>query len=577
MKFAYKEALEEGSDTVLSFFFNARGDDLKRSVVGMHRALLFQLLTAIPALLKAFDNSTHENKLEVVLEDVKEQKGNINWDLEVLRSLLQDAIHKLGEERLVCFIDALDECAEDEVEEMMEYFEDLGASAVETKTRLRVCFSSRHYPHIDITYGLKLTLESQQGHEKDISLYIEKKLKVGKSESSVEIRSKMQIKSGGVFMWVVLVVATLNKEYKNGRIFAVKKRLDIIPIALSDLFREIVSRDQRNLQDMKLGVQWILFARHPLKLEEYYFAVVSGLNPEELDEWNEEELSKDDMYRFLLSSCKGLAEVTKDTNPTVQFIHESVREFFFKDGRQELWPDLEGNFECASHDQLKKCCCAWVQSPYGTQTSNATRLLTKESTVKFPFLGYATQSVLWHANAAAGEVSQQSFLATFDLRAWIHLSNLFQTSQARQLTTNASLVYILAENNYANLIGTTLRLDPRIHIEGERHGYPLFAAAVNGNQEAASALLQVGDSNINQNISTELLYGRDYRTFNGQTPLQWAMHYNRVGLANHLIYSEEVKRNLSGSSGKEVLFWAAENGFTDIVRMILSIMKHHCT
>ncbi|KAF4945998.1 hypothetical protein FGADI_11501 [Fusarium gaditjirri] len=577
MNFAYEEALKDKSNTVLSFFFNARGDDLERSVVGMHRTLLFQLLTAIPALLEVFDNSTHEDKLQVLLEELKEQKRDIHWDVEVLRSLLQDAVQKLGEGRLVCFIDALDECAEDEVEEMVEYFEDLGASAVETKTRLRICFSSRHYPHIDIKYGLKLVLELQQGHEKDISLYIQQKLKIGKSESSAAIRSKMQVKSGGVFMWVVLVVGILNEEYKNGRIFAVKKRLEILPTKLSDLFKEIISRDQKNLQDMKLCIQWILFARRPLKLEEYYFAVVSALNPEELSEWDEEEISRDDMYRFLLSSSKGLAEITKDATPTVQFIHESVREFFFKDGQQELWPDLKENFECASHDQLKRCCYAWIQldlwaeAPYSTQHSNATKSLTRASRANFPFLDYATQSVLWHANAAAGEMSQQSFLETFNLGAWIHLSNLVQTSQARQLTAKASMIYILAENNYTNLIETTLRLDPRIHIEGERHGYPLFAAAVNGHQEAVSALLRGADTSIKQNTSSELLYGRDFRSFDGQTPLQWAIQFNRVGLAKHLIHSEEVKRNLSDGSGKEVLFWAAENGFTEIVRMMLSI------
>jgi hypothetical protein len=188
---------------------------------------------------------------------------------------------------------------------------------------------------------------------------------------------------------------------------------------------------------MKLCIQWIIFARRPLKLEEYYFAVVSGLNPDELYEWDEEEISRNDMYRFLLSSSKGLAEVTKDTTPTVQFIHESVREFFFKDGLQELWPDLKETFEYASHDQLKRCCYAWIRvelwatEPFSTQQPNATRSLGDISRAKFPFLDYATQSVLWHANAAARETSQKSFLVTFNLRTWIHLSNLFQTSQSR--------------------------------------------------------------------------------------------------------------------------------------------------
>ncbi|KAF5574279.1 Pfs NACHT ankyrin domain-containing protein [Fusarium pseudoanthophilum] len=577
MNFAYKEALKNKSDTVLSFFFNARGDDLERSVVGMHRTLLFQLLTAMPALLEVFDDSTHEDKLEVLLENLKEQKRVIRWDVEVLQSLLQDAVRKLGQGRLVCFIDALDECAEDEVEEMVAYFEELGAFAVEAKTQLRVCFSSRHYPLIDIKYGLKLVLELQRGHKEDISLYIQQKLNIGKSERSAGLRSQMQVKSEGVFMWVVLVVGILNAEYKNGRIFAVKRRLDVIPTKLSDLFREIISRDRRNLQDMKLCVQWILFARRPLKLEEYYFAVVSGLNPEELHDWDEEEISRDDMYRFLLSSSKGLAEITKDITPTVQFIHESVREFFFEDGLQELWPDLRESFECTSHDQLKRCCYAWIQldlwakAPYGTQHSNSTISPTHISRAKFPFIDYATRSTLWHANAAASQISQQSFLTTFNLRAWIHLSNRLQVSPTRHLTTNASLVYILAENNYVNLIETTLRFNPRIHIEGERYGYPLFAAAVNGHQEAVSALLQGANPDISNRISTELLYGRDFRSFNGQTPLQWAMQFNRVGLAKHLIHSQEVKRTLSGGIGKEVLFWAVENGHTDIVRMMMSI------
>ncbi|KAF5678647.1 nacht ankyrin domain-containing protein [Fusarium circinatum] len=563
MNFAYKEALKNKSDTVLSFFFNARGDDLERSVVGMHRTLLFQLLDAIPALLEVFDDSTHEDKLEVLLEDLKEQKRDIHWDIEVLQSLLQDAVRKLGQGRLVCFIDALDECAEDEVEDMVGYFEDLGAFAVETKTRLRVCFSSRHYPLIDIKYGLKLVLELQRGHKDDISLYIQQRLNIGKSERAAGIRSQIQVKSGGVFMWVVLVVGMLNTEYKNGRIFAVKRRLDVIPTKLNDLFKEIISRDRRNLQDMRLCIQWILFARRPLKLEEYYFAVVSGLNLDELDEWDEQEISRDDMYRFLLSSSKGLAEITKDTTPT--------------DGLQELWPDLQESFECTSHDQLKGCCYAWIQldlwakAPYGPQHSNSAKSFTHIPRAKFPFLDYATQSSLWHANATASKISQQSFLTTFNLRAWIHLSNRLETSPARQLTPNASLIYILAENNYANLIETTLRFDPRIHIEGERFGYPLFAAAVKGHEEAASALLRGASPDISNSISTELLYGRDFRSFNGQTPLQWALQFNRVGLAKHLIRSEEVKRNLSGDSGEEVLFWAAENGHTEVLRMMMSI------
>ncbi|KAF5024639.1 hypothetical protein F66182_3261 [Fusarium sp. NRRL 66182] len=581
MNFAHKQESVDKSHTVISFFFNARGDDLERSVIGMYRALLFQLLHAIPSLLKVFDSLEHEDKLAKLWDDVKKQKGDAQWDLEVLQSLLRSAVEDLGQGSLTCFIDALDECAEDEVEEMVEYFEHLGACAVSNKTRLRICFSSRHYPHIDIQHGRKLVLELQQGHEQDIAAYIQNKLKVGKNKTSDEIRSKMQKKAGGIFMWVVLVVSILNTEYKNGRIFAVKKRLDAIPTELSLLFKEILFRDQKNLQDMKLCIQWILFARRPLELEEYYFAVVSGLYPEDLREWDSEEPNRDDMYKFLLSSSKGLAEITKGATQTVQFIHESVREFFLKDGLRELWPDLKEDFECMSHDQLKRCCHnytqldVWARMPSHTElpqhVSDAARYLVRTPSDKFPFLNYATRQVLYHADVAAKEVSQQRFLAAFDLGAWINLDNLLKLSQARRHTPNASLVYILAEHNYARLIESALFLDPRINIEGEQYGYPLFAALANGHQDAVRALFQETGVIPERSISSQLIYGHDSRAFSGQTPLQWAMQYQHVPLVGRLISSEELSDSLTGKSGGEVLSWAAYTRNTEILEAMLAV------
>ncbi|KAF4966892.1 hypothetical protein FSARC_5505 [Fusarium sarcochroum] len=579
MNFAYGQASEDKSHTVISFFFNARGSDLEQSVIGMHRALLFQLLNAIPNLLKVFDSSKHEKELNILWKDLKQQKTHAPWSVEILRSLLRVAVEKLGERRLTCFIDALDECAEDEVEGMVEYFEGLGVSAVAKGTHFRICFSSRHYPHVDIQHGLKLVLELQQGHGNDIALYIQQKLKMGRNKTSNEIRRKMQTKAGGIFMWVVLVVGILNMEYKSGRIFAVRKRLDTIPTELSDLFKEILSRDQKNLEDLKLCIQWILFARRPLELEEYYFAVVSGLNHEELSEWIKDELSQDDMHRFLLSSSKGLAEVTNGTTQTVQFIHESVREFFLKNGLQELWPDLKGDFECFSHDQLKNCCYtyiqlnAWACIPPTTEgplaPSNGVTYLHRKSPEKAPFLDYAIQHVLYHANAAASEISQEHFLSLFNLRAWINIDNLLQRSLAH--TPDASLIYLLAEKNYERLIASAQRLDPRIMIPGERYGYPLFVALANGHRKAVDALLQETSVDLENRSSTYLPYGQDFASFGYQSPLQWAMKCGHVLFAERLISSTEFRGNLPSYEAIGWLFKASERGSTDIVKSMLAV------
>ncbi|KAL2880837.1 hypothetical protein SGCOL_003864 [Colletotrichum sp. CLE4] len=277
----------------------------------MYRSLLHQLLERIP-------------DLQFLLDTDDDQQETAVWDLEKTKTLFRSAVRELGKRQLTCFIDALDECAESEVREMVEVFEDLGQYAVQNDLRFYVCFSSRHYPHIDIQYGQKLTLEDQTGHEKDLAEYVRTSLKAGTGPKSGEIIAEILRKASGVFMWVVLVVDILNKEYLRGRLFAVKSRLKEIPSKLSELFQNILTRDQENLDDLLLCIQWVLYSARPLKREEYYFALASGLEPVTLAEWDPDEIPVEFMDRLIVSSSKGLAETTRSDDKTVQFIHEAT-------------------------------------------------------------------------------------------------------------------------------------------------------------------------------------------------------------------------------------------------------------
>jgi hypothetical protein len=52
------------------------------------------------------------------------------------------------------------------------------------------------------------------------------------------------------------------------------------------------------------------------------------VEPEAVTAWNSEEITKEDMERFIPNSSKGLAEMTKSNDQTVRFIHELVRDVF---------------------------------------------------------------------------------------------------------------------------------------------------------------------------------------------------------------------------------------------------------
>jgi hypothetical protein len=141
-------------DTTISFFFNARGGiALETSLEGMYRSLLHQLLTAFPALQTGQRLAKTANC------------GRQAWQVQTLEALFSDAMLELeqGHCHLTCFIDALDECTEDDVRKLLKSLGHLSYSAQEEGIDLRVCFSSRHYPNITFEKCQHLNLDGQEG------------------------------------------------------------------------------------------------------------------------------------------------------------------------------------------------------------------------------------------------------------------------------------------------------------------------------------------------------------------------------------------------------------------------------
>ncbi|KAF6806696.1 PFS domain-containing protein [Colletotrichum sojae] len=533
MKFAFSRARRdtEGDDIIIAFFFNARGNILEKSTAGLYRSLLFQLLDELP-------------DLQGVLDDTalipRRQKSCPSVD--VLQELLRNAISGLDQRRLTCFIDALDECDEEQVREMIVYFEGLSEDAIGGKIHLSICFSSRHYPHIDIRNGLKLVLEDQPGHQRDLERYVKSHLRAGNGPYADRVRAQVLEKAGGVFMWVVLVVELLNKEFTRGRMLTVEKRIQQIPSKLSELFGDILRRDDDDMEDFLLCIQWILYAKRPLKRKELYFAMRSGLSDfhEDMLAYDPEKDTEEAMDLLVISASRGLAEITKSSAGIVQFIHESVIDFLVKEkGLQQLWPDLCPEFPSRSHERLKQCCLFHITPYISRKTLNAYswkgKMIRESALEKYPFLEYAARQVLHHADAASEEVPQDSFLENFPLKDWIHLSNLPHVQQIRRYTPNVTLAYILAENNLVALLECHVQHHPNAHVRvlGERYRFPLFAALANGHLLAAKALFGPAAYSFTADelFQTTVFYDRDQSLFH------WAIQGHNVILAKLMIGS----------------------------------------
>jgi ankyrin repeat protein len=469
---------------------------------------------------------------------------------------------------------------------MVEYFEDLGNQAAESQTKIYICFSSRHYPHIEIRNGLKLTLEDQPGHGEDLEKYVRSKLRAGNSKAAQEVSAEILERASGVFLWVVLVVDILNREFRDGRMWAVKRRLRELPDGLSNLFKDMLCRDNQNMDDLLLCIQWILYAARPLTCEEYYFALVSGLDPspENLVRCDRESTTTTAMELYLLSSSKGLAELVKSKKQTVQFIHESVRDFLIKDnGIRQLWPNHAANFESYSHDRLKQCCDNYCNidiseivpqgEPLPIASSYPAKDLRTRVSEEFPFLDYATRHVLHHANSAEDDIPQMTFLKNFALKRWLHLSNLFQQYEVRRYTTEASLVYILAEHNLPSLVRSAVDNGFYAHSKGERYKYPLLVALKNGHEEVIKALqphCNASDKIIDQND-----YQKVFSVSSTTTVLHYAAEYGNLLLLTHLLGFMAPKINAQDRRlGRTPLAYATVNGHEACFRALLSCGAH---
>lgn len=506
MKFLYEQMESQRSGAIIiSFFFNARGEDLEKSTAGLYRSFLYQLLKGIPRLLPLIDGIGHTD--EITRE---------NYDLITIQNVISKAIYCLEEESVICFIDALDECGEEEVNDMIEFFEDILEDAPPGK--LKICFSKRHYPNIIIIHGLQLCLEEQEGHERDISRYVNDVLGVSRgreNKKTTKIKKKILERAKGIFLWVVLVVGLLKKEIGRGRTHALEKCLDEIPNELEQLFQAILTLDSENMDQVIICLQWALYSKGALKRKELYYAILSGVYPDALQPWDPEEITTLNMDDFILDSSKGLVEIKKGKEPIIQFIHESVREFFRNGNDLARLQLTDANISVAqSHEKLKNCCLQYMEmGPFILTSTPMPPLMDsymegkelKENIVtSYPFLEYAMHGVLHHADKAQENgISQRRFLEVFPLHTWVKLKNILEQFEARRHTPSLTWASILAENHMLNLLDLVTH-DPATstpeltqnctgthdHVSTtkvkERYKNPLVAAASNGNQEAVA-------------------------------------------------------------------------------------------
>lgn len=337
----------------LNFFFNARGAQLEKSTLGLYRTLLFQLLQKSKATMAQF--------LPHFLEKEEQHLGEkVTWHLSEISNFFHSAISELLAARLYIFIDAMDECEEYEVRKMVRDFENSLVAAMSHGSTVKICLSSRHYPHISLRLVPGLEILVEHHNASDIRHYVSQELTLGENDLRLELCEGISKKSDGIFFWVLFMVRRLLKASDQGfTSVQMKNLLQSVPPTLQGLFEAtLMSMEPERLCSFTAMAPWIICAFRPLKLYELWVALaftadkqpLSLVGPKAGSKFDEQQFSK-----FVIDVSGGLFEcISINKEIVVQVIHESFREFLLRPTRAaELMRIPPGtSFQRHAHERI---------------------------------------------------------------------------------------------------------------------------------------------------------------------------------------------------------------------------------
>ncbi|KAL8875940.1 MAG: hypothetical protein Q9198_005775 [Flavoplaca austrocitrina] len=296
-----------------------------------------------------------------------------------------------------------------------------------------------------------------------------------------------------------------------------------------------------------------------------------------------------DMDKFILSCSKGLAETTKSKSQTVQFIHESVRDFLLgKNGINRLRGELDLG---RSHESLRECCCIYMKIdisedlPHDMELPKAStdeaKELRAQISAKFPLLQYSVHNVLYHADIASRHgVPQDLFLQRFAKDPWILLDNVFERYHVRRRKKDhtSDLLYITTQKSLASLTGTLVQsyckdsnLDPYFSVTLKA---VLFDFKVGEDTIRARFLpFRQDEEDYQKAFNSIVKYWATFLASKSTGFLPWAASSGLDTVFRHLFAIDAIDteiRDRKDAQGRTLLALAAQNGHHATVELLLA-------
>ncbi|KAI8721955.1 NACHT domain-containing protein [Fusarium sp. LHS14.1] len=332
-RYLVDEVLQSSSHSTICYFFFKDDFQDQKSAAGALCCLLRQIFRKKPGLLNDAILKQYDQDGDKLLESFRKL-----WRILVSVSKR----HRRGQ--IVCILDALDECEEQDRHLLVEILEDFYLTR-RTNTNLKFLVTSRPYVSIERGFHdiqtklpvIRLQGEGQSESEKiarEIDLVVEaritqlcEKLRLARDAEKV-MKMKMTQHTNRTYLWVYLVFGELENCVSHSPT-QIKEHIGNIPETVEDAYEKILSRSPDNSKARKL-LHMVLAAKRPLRLKE--MAAAMTMNRKHTSYSQLDIGPKDKLATWVRDACGLFVSILGDK---IYLLHQTAAEFLvdkFEDG-----------------------------------------------------------------------------------------------------------------------------------------------------------------------------------------------------------------------------------------------------
>ena len=346
-----------GKLVIAACFFWLAGTELQKSLIGLLRSLLYDLLVPLPHLIRsAFPSRWDTLNSGLTIADP--------WSEAELENALKRIIN--GDDGTIhtcIFIDGLDEFdgTDRQRANLISFLKELSSLP-----RVKTCVSSRNWSIFSDAFQAAPSLQVEKMTKQDIKDYVDTELvqfdlfqhlSISEPEACGNIAKDVVDMANGIFLWVTLVVSELKTSLQDDfSVKALSKRLREIPIGLDKYLKKIFTSINVRYRAEAARIFSVMekttgkfYGLGDIDLLSLYFTdtedneFCSQISLQSLTE-PEVEAREEAMSRRLKSRCQGLIRVytlwdfhAYGRRRHAELIHRTVMEILNTDEIHDMW------------------------------------------------------------------------------------------------------------------------------------------------------------------------------------------------------------------------------------------------